>query len=66
MDVLIEEEVEGEELAIARGFPHAPEVDGLVVLRTGGHRLEPGSVVGARVLRRNGVDLEAWIPDEDS
>ncbi len=66
MDVLIEEEVEGEELAIGRGFPHAPEVDGLVVLRTGGRRLEPGSVVGARILRRNGVDLEAWIPGEDS
>jgi ribosomal protein S12 methylthiotransferase len=66
MDVLIEEEVEGEELAIGRGFPHAPEVDGLVVLRTAGRRLEPGTLVEAQVLRRNGVDLEAWIPHEDS
>jgi ribosomal protein S12 methylthiotransferase len=63
MELLIEEEVEGEELAIGRGFPHAPEVDGLVVLRTGGRRLEPGELVTARILRRNGVDLEAWIPD---
>ncbi|MFP3959628.1 MAG: 30S ribosomal protein S12 methylthiotransferase RimO, partial [Spirochaetaceae bacterium] len=64
MEVLIEEEVQGEELAIGRGYPHAPEVDGLVVVRTGGRRLVPGSMVSARILRRNGVDLEAWLPEE--
>lgn len=63
MELLIEEEVEGEEFAIARGFPHAPEVDGLVVLRTAGRRFAAGELVTARILRRNGVDLEAWIPD---
>lgn len=66
MDVLVEEEVEGEEFAIGRGFPQAPEVDGLVVLRTGGQHLEPGRTVRARVLRRNGVDLEASIPNGEA
>lgn len=64
MDVLIEEQVEGEELAIGRAFPHAPEVDGLVVVRTGGRELAAGDMVSTRILRRNGIDLEAWIPDE--
>jgi ribosomal protein S12 methylthiotransferase len=62
MRVLIEEEVEGEELAIGRGFPHAPEVDGLVVVRTGGKKLVAGDLVETRILRRNGIDLEAHLP----
>lgn len=64
MEVLIEEEVEGEELAIGRGYPHAPEVDGLVVVRTGGRRVSPGELVRARIMRRNGVDLEAHLFSE--
>jgi len=50
-------------MAIARGFMHAPEVDGLVVLRAarGDTRVEPGSLVRARIIARNGFDLEASI-----
>jgi len=33
--VLVEERVEGEPFAIGRAYLHAPEVDGLVVIRTG-------------------------------
>ncbi len=61
MEVLIEEEVAGEDLAIGRGYPHAPEVDGLVVVRTGGRRIRPGERVSTRIMRRNGVDLEAYL-----
>jgi ribosomal protein S12 methylthiotransferase len=55
-DVLVEEQVEGEDLSLARAFFQAPEVDGLTVVR-GAH--PPGSIVKARVIRRNGLDLEA-------
>jgi ribosomal protein S12 methylthiotransferase len=57
LSLLVEEAVEGEELCLARGTPHAPEVDGLVVLRGRGFR--PGGLVRARIIRRNGIDLEA-------
>jgi ribosomal protein S12 methylthiotransferase len=56
MDVLIEEPVQGEELSLGRGFLQAPDVDGLVVVH-GTHRA--GTLVKTKVLRRNGVDLEA-------
>ena len=59
LDLLVEEHVQGEDLYLARGYPHAPEVDGLVVLRA--RDLTPGRIVAARVLRRNGVDLEAVL-----
>jgi ribosomal protein S12 methylthiotransferase len=55
--VLIEEEVKEENLYLARGYMHAPEVDGLVVLRATG--LAPGIFADARIIRRNGIDLEA-------
>ena len=56
-DVLIEELVEGEELAIGR-MPHqAPEVDGLTVVM--GRDLVPGTVVRCGISRVNGIDLEA-------
>lgn len=58
LDVLVEEEVEGEDMSIGRGYLQAPDVDGLVVLR---RRLPPGTVRRARITRRNGFDLEAEI-----
>ncbi len=55
--MLIEELVEGEELAIGR-MPHqAPEVDGLTVVM--GRDLVPGTVVRCGISRVNGIDLEA-------
>lgn len=61
MDVLVEEAVQGEDLVLARGFPHAPEVDGLVVVRSA----EPaiGEIASVRIVRRNGIDLEAVVED---
>ncbi|ADN03054.1 30S ribosomal protein S12 methylthiotransferase RimO [Spirochaeta thermophila] len=55
-EVLVEERIEGEDMALARSAFQAPEVDGLVVVH--GEGLEPGRVVRARVLKRNGIDLE--------
>jgi len=65
MDILIEEFVPDEPLALGRGYAHAPEVDGAVVVLTGDERertaagIEPGRRVRCRVIRRNGLDLEA-------
>lgn len=56
LEVLVEEGVEGEELSLGRSYAQAPDVDGLVVLHT---RLAPGTVVRARVIAVNGVDMEA-------
>ena len=56
LDVLVEEEVQGEDMSIGRAYLHAPEVDGLVVVRKS---LSPGQWVRAKIVRRNGVDLEA-------
>jgi ribosomal protein S12 methylthiotransferase len=58
LEVLVEEQVEGEDMSIGRGYLQAPDVDGLVVLR---RRLPPGTTARARITRRNGVDLEAEI-----
>lgn len=67
LDVLIEELVPGEPLAIGRAYLQAPEVDGAVVValaspdardRGNGAPL-PGELVRCRILRRNGLDLEA-------
>ena len=55
--VLIEELVEGEELAIGRTPHQAPEVDGLTVVM--GRDLVPGTVVECGISRVNGIDLEA-------
>ncbi len=56
LDVLVEEPVTGEELSIGRAYLQAPEVDGLTVLRGS---FPGGALVRARVIRRNGLDLEA-------
>lgn len=56
-DILIEELVEGEDLAIGRMYAQAPEVDGLTVVV--GRNLKPGQVVRCGIKRVNGLDLEA-------
>lgn len=57
LDVLIEELVEGEDLAIGRTAHQAPEVDGLTVVM--GRNLVPGAVVRCGITQVNGIDLEA-------
>jgi len=59
LDVLIEEPVRGEALALGRAWLQAPDVDGLVVIKAGG--LEAGRRVRVRIDRRNGLDLEACL-----
>jgi ribosomal protein S12 methylthiotransferase len=59
VDVLIEELIEGEDLAIGRMWGQAPEVDGLTVVMT--RRAEPGTVVRCGIRRVNGFDLEAIV-----
>ena len=56
-DVLIEELVEGEDLAIGRTPHQAPEVDGLTVVM--GRDLVCGTVVSCGIRAVNGIDLEA-------
>jgi len=56
-DVLIEELIEGEDLAIGRIWAQAPEVDGLTVVM--GRSMEPGKVYRCGITKVNGVDLEA-------
>ncbi len=53
---LIEEKVEGEDLAIGRIYSQAPEVDGLTVVM--GRDLKPGDVVEVGIRAVRGVDLE--------
>jgi ribosomal protein S12 methylthiotransferase len=55
--VLVEERMEGENLAIARGYMNAPEVDGAVVV-VGGD-LAAGDVLKVTITAVRGVDLEA-------
>ncbi|MGI6433756.1 MAG: 30S ribosomal protein S12 methylthiotransferase RimO [Sphaerochaetaceae bacterium] len=55
--VLLEELVEGEDLAIGRTEQQAPEVDGLTVVL--GRNLVPGTVIRCGIRRVNGIDLEA-------
>jgi len=57
LEVLVEEAVQGEGLYLGRAYLHAPEVDGLVVVKAAG--LEPGATVRARITARRGMDLEA-------
>ncbi|HKL57665.1 MAG TPA: MiaB/RimO family radical SAM methylthiotransferase, partial [Sphaerochaeta sp.] len=58
-DVLIEEKIEQEDLAIGRIYSQAPEVDGLTVVM--GHNLVPGSVVKCGIRAVKGIDLEAVL-----
>ncbi|NLK05187.1 MAG: 30S ribosomal protein S12 methylthiotransferase RimO [Spirochaetales bacterium] len=56
-DVLIEELVEGEDLAIGRMYAQAPEVDGLTVVM--GRDLKAGQVVRCGIRAVKGLDFEA-------
>jgi len=58
-DVLIEEKIEQEDLAIGRIYSQAPEVDGLTVVM--GRDLVPGSVVRCGIRAVKGIDLEALL-----
>lgn len=53
---LVEEIVEGEDLAIGRIYSQAPEVDGLTVIM--GRDMKPGDVVLVGIRAVRGVDLE--------
>ncbi len=56
---LVEERIQGEDLAIARIYSQAPDVDGLTVIM--GEDLEPGQVVDVGIRAVRGVDLEAIL-----
>lgn len=58
-DVLVEERVEGESLYLGRCWFQAPEVDGLTVIEA--NDLTLGQVVRCKVVRCNGIDLEAVV-----
>jgi len=56
-NVLIEENVEGEDLSIGRIYAQAPEVDGLTVVM--GRDMEAGKIYKCIITKVNGMDLEA-------
>ena len=59
--VLIEEKVEGEDLAIGRIYAQAPDVDGLTVVM--GRGMKPGDVVRTGIRKVRGIDLEGVLID---
>ena len=62
IEVLVEEIIAEEEIALGRGYMNAPEVDGAVILHSGlaaDGGVKPGDVVRAKVIKRNNIDLEA-------
>ena len=62
IEVLVEELIAEEEIALGRGYMNAPEVDGAVILHSGrvaDGSIKPGDVVMAKVIKRNNIDLEA-------
>lgn len=62
MDILIEERIEAESMALGRAYLHAPEVDGSIVVLS--DKVSPGKFIKCRIIRRNGIDLEAIPVDE--
>lgn len=56
---LVEENIQGEDLSIARIYSQAPEVDGLTVII--GEGIAPGDVVEVGIRAVRGVDLEAVL-----
>lgn len=62
LDVLIEEKVEAESMALGRAYLHAAEVDGSVVVLS--DKAVPGKIMECRITGRNGIDLEAVPLDE--
>ncbi len=61
LPVLIEEAVEGEDMALGRTMFQAPEVDGLTVVHIKRENIVPGQFVMVRIERRNDVDMEGVI-----
>ena len=57
--VIVEEEVEGEDIFLCRGYMNAPDIDGLVVLHSGGRIFKPGQIIDCRIIKVNNIDLEA-------
>ncbi|MDA3940700.1 MAG: 30S ribosomal protein S12 methylthiotransferase RimO [Spirochaetia bacterium] len=57
LDILIEEKVKSESMALGRAYIHAAEVDGSVVVLT--DKAVPGEFLECRITGRNGIDLEA-------
>ncbi|MBI9099323.1 MAG: 30S ribosomal protein S12 methylthiotransferase RimO [Spirochaetaceae bacterium] len=62
VDVLIEEQVGEENLYLGRAYFQAPEVDGLIVIHSSAIR--PGDVIKVKIIKRNGMDLEAVSLEE--
>ena len=62
MDILIEERIESESMALGRAYLHAAEVDGSVVVLS--DKAIPGKLIKCRITKRNGIDLEAVPVDE--
>lgn len=58
VEVLIEEAVAGEDLAIGRTHFQAPEVDGLTVVHLPAAEIKAGATVRVRLERRNDIDME--------
>lgn len=58
---LVEEPIQGEDLAIARIYSQAPDVDGLTVIM--GENLKEGDVVRVGIRSVRGFDLEAVLID---
>lgn len=63
-EVLVEELVADEEMAIGRTFFQAPEVDGLTVVHGQRASLVPGTFVKVKLMKLNGVDMEAILVKE--
>ena len=62
LPVLLEEKVEQSDLYLGRSFLQAPDVDGLMVVHA--DNAEPGQRINTKIIKRNGVDLEAIKNDE--
>ena len=63
VEILVEEEVEGSALSLGRAWMQASDVDGLTVVKAS---FKPGTLVLARVIAVNGVDLEAEPMEPDA
>ena len=63
LDVLVEELVPHEPLALGRCYAQAPDVDGAVVIHvpdpSDGPAVVPGEFIRCAIVRRNGLDVEA-------
>ncbi len=62
LDILVEENVTGDPFSFGRGYLQAPEVDGSTVILS--DKVKPGKTVRCRIVKSNGIDLEAVPVDE--